>query len=321
MKVNSNVIFAVLLGVAPIITFADIPGEVERSKGKFSNLSLGFLSSYIDFKFNSTMGTNFNRFTGHSNLYSAAMGNVQITPSWTAGMAIFKVNTTVNSQLVLNPGLPSTSEQITHNNTLFGHVLKQFTSQFFLDLAAAYGQNKVSTQSWIINPGVPQIGHAQSHSNSGFASLTALYSRPWNNFVLNANGRLLYSQVSSGRYPFTFAPTFPNQIVEPLTNKALFLVENAELEYKFQPTIMPLNPFINGGLIQVLQFSNSRETINTPINGISPQLNLNKNGYRLGGGLSFYHKQLTIRIEEQYYQSGGTYSSYETIVGLRYMIS
>ena len=201
-------------------------------------------------------------------------------------------------------------------------MLKHFKPHVFLDLAGGYGQNKVVSNTWIM-PDTPasQYGYANTHNNNYFASLTALYTRPWNNFVLSANGRLLYSQVDAGRYTFVYQPTLLPQTVAPLTNKVLFLMENAEIGYKFKPNIMPLMPFVNGGLIQVLHFSNSRPLINAAINGTLPQLSMNKNGYRLGGGLSFNYKQLTVRLEEQYYNASGTFTSYQTIAGLRYLMS
>ena len=128
----------------------------------------------------------------------------------------------------------------------------------------------------------------------------------------------MYSQINAGSYPLIFQPTLPSQIVPALTTKATFLFENAELGYKVTTEMMP---FINAGLIQVVQYSNSRPIIANPINGSLPQLNMNQNGFRLGGGVSFNHKQFTLRLEQKYYNAGGTFTSNQTFVGLEYQFS
>ena len=94
-------------------------------------------------------------------------------------------------------------------------------------------------------------------------------------------------------------------------------MENVEVGYNLEK--FPLwTVFANTGLVQVLSFTNSRALIGVPINGFSPQLNLDKNGFRVGGGLGYTHKQFTVRIEEQYYSAGSTYSSYQTLLGIKY---
>lgn len=291
--------------------------EAAPKDGLFSHPSFSALGSYTDFNFDSTEGASFNRFSGYSRLYSLGAGSFKINKDTSFGLALFRVDTAVNSQVLFNPGAVVASHQTTRNNTLFGHVLKQFSSQVFLDLAGAYGQNKVNSQSIY---SASQIGYATNNSSNWFMSLTGFYGRNWNKWVLNTNARVLYSQMNSGSYPFSFQSNTPVQIVAPLTNKVWFLMENAELAYNFERRVMPLTPFINAGLIQVLKFSNSRAIVNTPINGISPQLNMNKGGYRLGTGLSYNYKQFTVRLEEQYYSSGNTYRSYQTLLGLRYSV-
>jgi len=296
--------------------------SVDKPSGMFNKLSLAFLYSYTDFKFHSTKGENFNNFTGHSNLYSIAAGNVQLAKDFSAGLALFKVDTNVLSNVFISPGSPANSKQTVHNNTLFGHVLKRFKEYYYLDLAGAYGQNKIASQSWILpNTPISQYGFANSRSNNWFTSLTGLYSRPWKNFLINANARLLYSQTDAGNYFFNYQSSPLPQPVQALTNKVWFAMENIELGYKFKPTV-PLVPFVNAGLIQVLSYTNSRTLIDsTLINGTLPQLSMNKNGYRLGGGFSYSYKRLTLRIEEQFYNASGTFKSYQTVAGIRYLIS
>lgn len=75
------------------------------------------------------------------------------------------------------------------------------------------------------------------------------------------------------------------------------------------------------GLMQVLSYQNSRALTNQPLNGISPQLSLDKNGVRVGAGLTYTYKQLRVRIEEQYFNAGSVYSSYQTILGIKYALA
>ncbi|WP_127101382.1 hypothetical protein [Legionella sp. km772] len=136
---------------------------------------------------------------------------------------------------------------------------------------------------------------------------------------MNANARILYTTVDSGAYSFFFQTNFPTQTIEPLSNKSWFLMENVEFGYTLEkyPSWIP---FINAGLVQVLSFKNSRPLVNIAINGISPQLNLDKNGVHFGGGLAYTYKDLTVRLEEQYYNAGRIFSSYQTLLGIKYAV-
>ncbi|VEG92603.1 hypothetical protein [Legionella spiritensis] len=62
------------------------------------------------------------------------------------------------------------------------------------------------------------------------------------------------------------------------------------------------------GLIQVARFANDRQIIITPVNGALPQLSLNKDGFRVGGGVQLKYKSLYVRLEQKYYSAGGSYT-------------
>lgn len=323
MKILKNLLSGLLLCVTGSISYADgiEPTETPHT-GHFKNVGLGFLASYTEFKFNSTTGTNYYLFNGHSDLYSVSAGNINLAPSWTIGLALFRVNTDVQSNMFLDPGVSGSASQEIRNNSLGMHVMKQFSPNIFLDLAGAYGQNNVRTRSKIMpNSLEEQTAYGRSNNDSGFASLTGLYTRSWNNFTLLSSLRALYSQVNAASYSLQFNANEPAQTVLPLTNKVWFLMENAEISYSTHAATFPLKPFVNAGLLQVPSFSNSRSVVGTPINGISPQLSMNKGGYRLGGGISFQHKNWTLRLEEQYYNSVSVYTSYQTLASIHYAVS
>lgn len=328
MRIQSIIIFAFLLGNGPIIwanestalkdSQAKTPKKESKEpiKGMFQQLTPKIIYGYTDFNFNSSTGLNYNRFQGHSNLYSIGADNVVLRPSIYAGLYIFKVDTVVNSQMALAPSNPSNSYQTIHNNTIIGHILKSFNNQFYLDFSGAYGQNNVNNQTWINqDTSNPQVGQGKYTNNNWLASVNAIYRKTWKNLDIKFNGGALYSQINTGSYLFTFQPTLPALTVASLTNKVTMLMENVEVGY---PVTSQIKPFINGGLIQVVQFSNSRPVLASQINGTLPQLNMNQNGYRLGGGVALNHKKFTLRVEEKYYNSNNTFRSYLTLVGLEY---
>lgn len=293
--------------------------QEKTKESPLSHLWLNALGVYTDFKFHSIAGNNYNLFKGYSKLASIGGNNVLLPHHWIAGIELLKVDTILGAQTLLNPGLPAKTNQSIRNNTLFGHLLKQLNDHWFADFSAAYGKNRLNIMSFITTPTGELIGSASTSSTNWFASAMGIYSKNWKQWIITANGRLLYSEVNNGSYSFLFQPTAANQIVAPLSNKSWYLMENIELGYQLER--LSWTPFINAGLVQVLSFRNSRSLTNIAINGISPQLNVDKDGVRVGGGLAYTNKQFTLRIEEQYYNAGGIYSSYQTFLGIRYALA
>ncbi|KGP64442.1 hypothetical protein EP47_11805 [Legionella norrlandica] len=297
--------------------------NAKQSPNFLQQITPEFLYSYIDFDFDSTTGLNFNRYQGHSNLYSVGGDNVQFIPSVTGGIYVFRVNTEVNSQFLALPFPLTKSYQSIDNNTLFGHLRKSFKSQsqskFDVDLAAGYGQNKINSTTWIgLDTANPVLGLSNHDNSNWFTSLNGIYRKQGKKINFKAFAGLLYSQIHSGSYFLFFQPVQPVQVVTPLTNKTTYVMEGAEVGYKLNSK---LTPFINGGLIQVANISNSRPLFAAPINGSLPQLNMDKNGFKLGGGFTFKQKQFTVRLEERYYQAGRIFASYQTVAGLEYRFS
>ena len=323
MKVKSIMLFMCLLLNGQFVN-ADAPSKLQsennNSTGIFKQINPEFLYSYIDFNFDSTTGGNFNRFQGHSNLFTVGADNLVLNKDVTAGIYVFKINTNLNSQFLLAPSTTETDvSQTIHNNTLFAHVLKSFNPQFTVDLAGGYGQNKISSQTFIMpNTSSQLLGFTNFRNTNWFTSIYGIYNKSWDKIVLKTNVGVLYSQINSGSYLLSFQSAFPAQIIAPLTNKVTYVIEGAEIGYILNSEIVP---FINGALIQVAQFSNSRPTLTTPINGSLPQLNVNQNGFRVGAGLTYSHKQFSLRLEEKYYNAGGVFTSYQTLVGLAYRFS
>lgn len=297
----------------------NLSNTTQKSPGRFNQFTPEFLYSYIDFNFDSTTIANYNRFQGHSNLYSVGGEHIKLFQSLYAGIYVLRVNTDLNSQALLIPGLVTHSSQSIRNNTLLGHIRKTISPGFDVDLGAGYGQNKLSGLTYIFPTTVNEIlGYSNYHSNNWFANINALYRKTWNKTVLKAYAGLLYSRINADSYDFLFNSGNRFKTIAPLTNKVTYVMEGVELSHKITPV---LAPFVNGGLIQVAQFSNSRPTLLTPINGSLPQLNMNRDGYKVGGGLTFNNKQFTIRLEQKYYNAGNTFTSNQTLVAVEYKFS
>lgn len=297
------------------------------SMGILNQMTGELLYGYMNFNFNSNTGNNFSNYEGHSNLYSVGADQLKLWPTYTGGIYYFKVNTNLNSQIILEPSPLSTASQSINNNTIFAHIMKNINSQFYVDLAGGYGFNSISLQSLVFADTKNQgLGFANYDNNNWFTSLNGLYSKTFNNWLFRAGIGGLYSQIDTGSYTFNLQSSFPDQTtqpfsdqtVNPLTTKTTFLFETVEVGYSINSGIMP---FINGALIQVVQFSNSRPLVFAQINGTLPQLNINQNGFRVGAGVAFTYKQFKLRIEDKYYNAGDVFTSNQGLVGLEYQFS
>ena len=330
MKIQSSILSILFFVNSPVVlAYHPLPKQTQTQENKqesgkktdsiFKHASLEALYSYIDFKFNSISNNSFNRYQGYSKIYSLGEDPMKLNSTLYAGVYVYEVDTVLSSQTLLPQSSLTFSNQTIANKTLFGHLLKVFTPQFYIDAAGAYGQNKIATQTWISpNTANELTGQANYHNTNWFASINALYRKTWKKAILKTNAGALFTEVNSGNYFFNYQPPLPTQIVAPLTTRTTFILENAELGYIVNET---LTPFINGGLIQVAQFSNSRSLVGANINGSLPQLNMNQNGFRLGAGITITHKQFNLRLEQKYYNAEGVFRSNQTLLALEYQFS
>lgn len=303
----------------PAPTASERPGL----SGFFQKITPEMLYGYTDFNFKSTRGANLNRFKGHANLYSVGADHLSLSPSIMAGVYYFRIDTALASKFSFSPIPAISSEQTIKNSTIFAHALKLFSPQIYVDVAGGYGYNQLNTQSTILpsdlNP-EPLYAHARNNSDNWFVSVNGIYRKSWQKFLLRANLGVLYSEIDTPHYYYFFPSQDMSQRVARLISKATLLLENAEVGYFINPKLMP---FINGGLIQVVDFSNSRPIVSPTsiVNGSLPQLNMNKNGFRLGAGVSYSYKNVTMRVEEKYYNAGSTFRSYQTLAALEYQFN
>lgn len=281
-------------------------------------LTTSFLYSYTDLKFNSTAGSNFSRFHGHANQYGIGSNRAIRNHDWLGGLFLYGVDTKLHSQSLIAPGNEAHTNQKIDNYTLMGNVTKLVNDQFSVNFAAAYGYNRVNNEL-VLSPGTASEnrGNGIGYSSNWFSSLSAYYYQPWHSFVLMTNLRVLYSEVDAKSYALAFPVAQAPIYVLPLTNRVTWIMENAELNYRMDDH---LRSFVNAGLIQVADSYNSRPLIGDVIVGSLPQLSVNQNAYRLGAGVSFIGQQWSLRLEQKYYNSKGTYTNNQTIVNFTYQI-
>lgn len=327
------IIFSALLICNGQIAFADALSRTRNTEvcsetnnadtgraGFFQKITPEMLYGYTDFNFNSTKTGNFNHFKGHSNLYSVGADHLSLSPSVMAGIYYFRIETALASAFSFSPNPVTVSDQTIKNNTIFGHVLKVFTPQIYVDVAGGYGYNQLHTFITLepsnLNPEV-LFAHARNNTDNWFVSMNGIYRKAWQKFLFRSNLGVLYSQINSPHYFLTSPSTNTTQVVDSLTNKATLLLENVEVGYFINPKLMP---FVSAGLIQVAHFSINRPIVSPAIliNGSLPQLNMNKDGFRLGAGFNYTYKNLSMRIEEKYYNASSTFTSYQTLVLLEY---
>lgn len=310
---------ALSLMISPGLTFAkaiDSTLETSTTNKETSRKNIELFYSYIDFNFDSTINLNFNRFQGHSNLYGIGGGyNWSPTKHLGTGIYVFNIDTAVNSQFQLAPSFLTYLDQTIKNQTILAHVLKSITERTYVNLAGAYGMNAINSQLTLAPETADElIGFGKSHNDNWFISLTGIYIKPWKAISFNNHVQLLYSHSNSGNFSFIYpteAPTF----ITPLQTKVTWLMESTQLDYRFKPN---LTPFLIAGLLQVLDYSTNNPLAPATVIGSLPQLSTNKNGYWVGGGLIFKHKQLITRLEYKYFSSAGTYSSQQALVGINY---
>lgn len=276
--------------------------------------SINGVYAYNDFKFDSTTAGGFNRYKGHANFYSIGGNNVRLNNYFSAGLSAYWINTSVHSKLLL-PGFSfSSTDQSITNNSLYGHILTQLNPSFFFDVAGGYGQNTQRFHTTVqFSEQVAHFATANNRGNNWFISGAALYGKQLNKFSFNANVGILHTEVNQRPYYLNFVDYIATQFVDRFRTNVTFVLENAELGYQMTPAF---KPFVNGGLLQVANFDNNQRLVPVDFVGPFPGINLDKNGYKVGGGVDLTYKLYSLRVEQQYFKRGGIYSSNQTTVTL-----
>ena len=218
--------------------------------------------------------------------------------------------------MLLEPSSLVTTHQTITNNNVTAHLLQEIKPNWYIDVLGNYGQSQLSYLTSVGAAGTEQtVSPAKSRGNNWYVNLTGEHVHPWRKFVLKGFLSLLHTENNQSSYNYYFTPSEPSPVA-PISNQATFVLENAEIAYVDSPHIQP---FINGGLLQVLQYSNSRPIVSgVALVGSLPEFTINQNGFRVGGGVSLIYKQVVLRIEQQYDQRGTVYHSNQTIAAITF---
>ena len=290
-----------------------------HSYTKSGPFSLQALANYNDFKFNSSSAGNYNHFQGHSDLYLIGGHDAKIRENLSGGILVYNVTTRITSNVLLAPASLVTTNQKVTNNNVMAHVLQQIKPNWVIDLLGNYGQSHLAYRTTISSEtgNAPKVSPATSYSNNWYVSITGEHVHPWRQFLFQGFLSLLHSETNQSSYNYYFTPYVPSPVAS-INNQATFLLENAEITYTASPHIQP---FVNGGLLQVLHYSNSRPIVSSIVLvGTLPEFNINQNGFRVGGGVSLIYKQLILRFEQQYDQRGIVYHSNQTIAAITFTL-
>jgi hypothetical protein len=276
--------------------------------------STGFIYSYLNLNFDSTLPATYNRFYGNSDIYAVYESDVNLGDHLTGGLTYFRVTTNINAQLQLIDKPLVTSRQTITNNSIFGHVEKSYQDRLFFNLGGSFGLNGINTNSLFGT----NTGYANTKNYNWFTTFIALYNNTWKDISYTLSGSILYSQINQGSSVFYFNdPNLTPTNIEPLITRNLFTSENLELGYKTEKNKLTFTPFVGVGLIQIPVYANSRPTYPI-VNGALPQLFINQSGYRAVTGVTFSHHKFMIRLEEIYYNAGNVFTCYETVANLTY---
>jgi len=306
-------LFYVVLCFPNILLSRDV-----NTKGASDNrlFELNSIYSYRHFRFNSVRLPNLQRYYGYASQYTLGANQFRIKKDITGGLAFFHMDSHVNTAAIILPApLIRTAQQI-RSDFVFGHVLIPIKpkSPIAIDLIGGYGQSKTNSYS-IISSARQQFVHGNSSSEDWFVSVAALYTNTWKNFIYKGAFSVLHNELDQKR--FTAISNLRSITILPLTNIVTDLIEGVEVGYKLNDKIVP---FIDGSLIQVVQFSNSRPLVTGVLIGTLPELSLDQNGYQVGGGIGFNFKPVILRVEQLYIHRGNPYRSHLSRVTLKIAI-
>lgn len=272
--------------------------------------SIHGLYAYRNYLFN-TKKLGFNQLQGNSNLYIIGGNNLQISDSLFGGIFLYQLVTHLNISLTPDD---STNQDV-HNHSVFAHVLKRVNTNLFIDVLGGYGHNTMAYLTSAPQTDLGNIGFAHGTGYDWFTSLKAVAVRPWRQFNLTGNIGVLYGDVTQNTFTYTFVSPFPSVEIPSIRTNSTLALESAEIGYRLNTNI---EPFLNGGLIQVLSYQNTRERgIGLFSIGALPDISSRHGGIQIGGGVTLQYKQFTLRLEQQYYERGDIYCSNQTLASLK----
>ena len=231
------------------------------------------------------------------------------------GFFLYKLQQT-DSRLPLPSNPFANIENQPANSSLYGHLFQRLVQHLFVDLAGGYESTDNSVTRFTPDSELYKYSvNGNSYSKNWFASASALFTHTWKEFAFNVNLGLTHAEANQDPYNLYFGQTMsPELASSSLQNKVSFLHENAELSYRVNSL---LQPFVGGGLLQVMTPSNGTQSLVDLALPGSLDPSLDSNGYKIGGGLSLNYKQYALRLEQQYFQRGELYRNNQSTLSFK----
>lgn len=230
------------------------------------------------------------------------------------GFFLYKLQQT-DSRLPLPSNPFANNENQPTNSSLYGHLFQRLVQHLFVDLAGGYESYDNSAARFSPDSELYKYSsNANSYNKNWFASASALFTHTWKEFAFNANLGLTHAEANQDPSNFYFSQTMSPELGSSLQNKVSFLHENAELSYRASSLVQP---FVGGGLLQVMTPNNGSQSIVDLALPGSLDPSLDSNGYKIGGGLSLNYKQYALRLEQQYFQRGELYRNNQSTLSFK----
>ena len=299
-------------------TYQSIYTEILRLEKKSTEQrnkpELSVQALYDAFKFNSTIGDFYNRFYGRTQFINLGGDNIDYHDV-TVGLTVTAINTRMNGSLSLAPQNYQYTTTSIDNTAIHAHVTRQLSEQFSIDIAGGLGHSQFSLTNTAIfpKPGsypllqpIPTVNEFGRAYLSGFneylgGRFTAM--KGFNKFNLQGDAGYIFSNYQQPGYTINYTNGTSTPVLSLITRIGL-LTENARLSYQVNDY---LQPYIMGGLIQVVSLSYSNPITQPTSISPLPQLSFPDSGFLLGTGLSYTYKFFRVSPLYQFTQRGTNY--------------
>ncbi len=247
---------------------------------KFMGPNVGY--DYNDFKFNSTNGSNYKRYNGHTNSYriggSTIILGTKSAPSPAFGRIVISQRfTRISGDTLIAPAARLQNfNDIEYTNFDLG-IKKPISKNVYFGVAGQYSYGRVRSD---YTRGGSQTGIARSVVNNLSGSISLAGMKDVGYFKLVGDLTLAEVRTVTPSSTITWVNPAEIQTVNKVSRSSTWSKEMVRVSYHAK---LNFTPYINAGLIQNLVAPN---VTLTTITSNLPQLNVFKNGYNLGGGAS-----------------------------------
>ena len=270
---------------------------------------LSFLGLYDAFKFNSTVGSSYNDFFGHTQLLNLGGGNLKYH-GFRTGFGITAANTRLSSAFSAAPGNYQTGTTSIDNTVINLYASHPLISHVTATLLAGAAHSQFSLKNVVtyptgqaVPPTVIKYGQAALSGFYEYLGGRLVVFDSWKDWRFSGDFAYVFSNFQQPAYTINYSNATSAAVPSLITRVGL-LTENARLAYHVNDRI---EPYIMGGLIQVANLNFSNPIIQPSTISAAPQLTLSNSGFLLGAGLSYLYKKIRISPLYQYSQRGTNY--------------